>query len=200
MDLTLEWDQGQLAFFRSRGLERVLKSTLSKAGGDAIRATKVDSGRVVRSKKNFKVSRVGKALPLSFPGSSREIEDLVWRMDVGGGVTPAIDFPHRQIGRKVTGPRGRQSYSDGGVMVQINTGAAKLFRGAFLATMKSGHTGIFFRTNKRGRLPIAEAYTTRVSDVFENVGMVPAVWARTQAVFSASFGRLLPLELAKAKP
>lgn len=56
--------------------------------------------------------------------------------------------------------------------------------------------GIFVRKGAK-RLPIEEKFTTRISDVFTDFGMVPAVHARAQAVFTKTFERLLPIEIAK---
>lgn len=181
MQLEITWDRGQLAPFKDRGLERALVATLSKSGRDAIRALKAESSRVVRARKRLKVKRVNAALPLTFP-KGRDISDLVWRMDVSGEAVRVVDYPHRQT-RK-------------GVSVAINVGKRKLIKGAFLATMKSGHRGVFKREGK-ARLPIDELFSTRVSDVFGDAGMIPAVQERAQLVFSQTFDRVLPLELRK---
>lgn len=61
---------------------------------------------------------------------------------------PLVDFAARQTKK--------------GVTVSIKKrGGRKLFPGAFIATMKSGHTGVFTRGNK-GRLPIKERFTIGV--------------------------------------
>ena len=67
MELALRWDQSMLQPIRSQGLERALTRALSKAGGDAIRAVRVESSRTVRARKRMKLSRVNKALSLDFP-------------------------------------------------------------------------------------------------------------------------------------
>ncbi len=54
--------------------------------------------------------------------------------------------------------------------------------------MPSGHTGIFFRQGK-GRLPIEEAFTSRVSDAF--LDSAPAIMDRGRRVFLETMGRLL---------
>lgn len=179
--LTLEWDRSLVAKFGPRATKG-LQRALSRAGSDAIRAIRVESNRYARARKRFKVARVNAALPLTFPRGAKSIEDLVWTMRVRGEVVPVASFPHRQT---------RQ-----GVRVEINTGKTVLIRSAFLATMRSGHKGVFRRAGK-ARLPINELFTTRISDVFKDAGMVPSTLARGQAVFAATFARLLPVELAK---
>jgi hypothetical protein len=183
-DLTFEWDSRDLEVWRSRRVEQALVRALTKAGNDAARAMKAAGGRSVRQRKRMKVARVNRALPLTFPRGKQDLHSLVWRMDVSGEPIPLSAFPYRQTRR--------------GVTVSVNNGARKLVRSAFVATLASGHVGIFRRRGK-DRLPIDEAFTTRVSDVFRDEGMIPAVYRRASLVFSSAFARLLPLELGKVQ-
>ncbi len=182
-ELIFTWDARDLSFWRTGKIDAAVVRALSKAGGDAARAMKAASSRCVRQRKKLKVAKVNKALPLSFPHGSG-IRDLVWRMDVSGAPVRLAEYPHRQT-RK-------------GVMVQVNAGARKLVKSAFVATMRSGHEGVFQRVG-RGRLPIRELFSSRVSDVFNDGPMIPGVLAQAQARFSSGFDRLLPLELAKIR-
>lgn len=181
-EISLTWDQGELAKWRGQGLERAMGRALLKAGRDALRAMKTASQRSVRFRKRIKVARVNASLPLTFP-RSKDIADLEWRMDVSGQPIPVIDYPHSETQR--------------GVTVAINAGRRVLIKSAFEATMRSGHVGIFLRTT-RNRLPIREAFTTKVSDVFNDAGMIPAVQAVTLKAFSKTFDRVFPLEVDKA--
>jgi hypothetical protein len=199
--LTMEWDTSQIAALKAQGLERALFRVVSKAGSDAIRAARVTSSRTVRFRKRMKVKRVNEGLVLGFPRGARDLGALTWRVDVSGERFTLSSFPYRQTKR--------------GVVVKVNRGKGVLINGAFEARMKSGHIGVFVRERttgapkkkKRGkyaspprvgRLKIEELFTTRIPDVFADAGMVPAVHARAQNVFSATFSRLLPLELLKA--
>jgi hypothetical protein len=183
--LILQWDRSQVQALRNAGLERGLTRAVSRAGGDAIRAARVASSRSVRERKRMKLGRVNAALVLTFPkGSKQHIDDLVWRMDASGAPVPVADYPHRQTKR--------------GVSVSINKGRRVLLSGAFVATMRSGHVGVYRRRGAK-RLPIDEVFTTRVSDVLKNDGLMERLHTRAQEVFSSSFARLLPLELAKTK-
>lgn len=181
---TLTWDTSQVGAFADRGLEKALFRAVSKAGRDAQRLMKSSSSRYVRSKKRFKISRLNAALPLSRATGAREIEDLEWTMQVDGDPTPVADFPYRATGK--------------GISVVINTGKRVLIKSAFEARMKSGHEGIF-RREGRARLPIKELFTTRVSQVFHDAGMIPSLFARANAEFGRTFGRVLPLELDALK-
>lgn len=202
-EVTLTWDTGQLGPFKGMGIEKAVVRALAKAGWSAIKGMKAAGTRSVRFRKRIRVKRVNDSLPLTFPKTTTDIDALEWRMDVAGDPIPMVDYPHRQVRR--------------GVSVGINMGKRVLVKSAFIATMKSGHTGIFVRAKtgvhgpltrgqtrhsdvfRVGRLPIAELYSSRVSDVFNDSGMIPAVQARAAKIFSSSFDRLLPIELAKMK-
>lgn len=150
---------------------RKLEKALAKATTSAARALRAAATKSVRQRKRFKVSKLRRALPL------RRVNTQEWRMGVSGETMPVASFPYRQVKR--------------GVSVAINQGQRKLIKSAFVATMKSGHRGVFRRVGK-SRLPIEELFTTRVSDVFNDQGMLPAVLGRTQDVFRSTFERLMP--------
>jgi len=181
--LQLQWDTSQIQALRNAGLERVLIRSLRMAGGDAIRAIRAAANRSVRFRKRMKAGAVSRGLLLRMPRSVRSLSDLEWRVDVSGKAVPLAAYPHRQGKR--------------GVSVAVNKGARKVIPSAFVARMKSGHVGIFRRTTK-ARLPIEELFSSRISDVIQDSGATDAIFARGSQVFSASFSRLLPLELAKA--
>jgi hypothetical protein len=154
-----------------------------KAGSSAIRAVRVESGRAVRARKQLRVRTVKASMTLTpAPPAGAPLEALEWRMRVKNVATPVSDYPYRQV--------------RAGVSVGINKGSRGLIQSAFVATMKSGHTGVFRRVG-RGRLPIKELFTTRIVDVFNDSGMMPAVEARGSAEFSSTFDRVLPMELQK---
>jgi len=181
--LVLEWDSRDLEAWRGPHVARALASALSKAGSDAARTMKVDASRAVRQRKRFKVNYTNRSLPLDFPRpGTKDISALVWRMDVSGALVPVSQLPHRPTKK--------------GVVVQINVGASKLLKSAFVIDLKSGHRGVFVRIGK-GRSAIKQALTTRVVDVFHDTGFIPAVHSRAQAKFASAFARLLPLELQK---
>ncbi len=184
VSLALQWDQSMLRPLQAQGLEKALTRAMSKAGGDAIRAMRAESNRAIRARKRMRAGVVSRGLVLRMPRGARHIDDLVWKISVSGAPVPLGAYPSRQVKK--------------GVSVAVNKGKRSILVGAFIATMKSGHQGIFRRKGK-GRLPIEELFSTRISDVFNDTGMLPAVFARGNAVFGSSFKRLLPLEIEKAK-
>ena len=189
LTLKLRWDGRGLDVFDGGKLEAALARAISKAGGDAARYLRTGSSRLVRQRKRIKAGRLQRGLVLRFPSRGAGLADLAWRMDVSSEAFPAIDYPVRQTKR--------------GVRIQVNVGSSKLIKGAFIARMKSGHRGVFTRERVGGarvrRLPIKEAFSSRIVDVFQDAGFVPFVQAGAQARFESSLKRLLPLELGKVR-
>ena len=192
--IACSWDRADLAFLGDRRVERAILKALGMAGGDAIRAMRAETSRRVRGKKRFRAKRVSRALSVAYPRNKADIHALEWRMDVRGDPVPLGELPHRQTKR--------------GVMVEVNAGRRKLVRSAFVARMESGHKGIFQRfgpkrpTSKgrykgHNRQAIQEAWTTRVTDVVADEGLIPAVQGRALTVLNTSFERLFALELDK---
>lgn len=181
VNVTLAWDLSTLRALQSTGAAPALHRALKKAGGDALRKLRTEGTRYVRGRKRVKVSAIRKALRLTFPKSSH-LDDMAWTLDVRGVPTPLVAYPNRATRR--------------GVSVAVNQGRRKILSGAFKATMKSGHTGIFRRRGK-ARLAIDELYSSTVADVFTDRSMIPGIVAQAQTTFAGSLARLLPLELAK---
>lgn len=198
IELSLKWDQKQLKVLRAAGLEKAITRTISKAGGDAIRAMRAEANRQIRARKRFKLKRIKEGLRMNFPRGARHIDDLVWRIDISGDPVHLFTYPNRQVKR--------------GVSVAVNVGKRSIVKGAFIAKMSNGHTGVFVREpgatwrkptksskRKKSGLPIRELFSSTIADVIRDTGAIPQMQGRGQSVFNASFSRLLPLEVGKAK-
>lgn len=156
-----------------------VRDSLRKAGGDAMRAVRTDTKRGVRRRKRVKARYLqNRALPIQFPRRTAPISELTWVMRVSGAGVPLGRYPARQTKK--------------GVRVEVNRGKRVLLKGAFMATMKSGHKGVWMREGKK-RLPIDHAMSSRVSDVAQDRGFAPDVLRRGHLVLSSSFVRLLKL-------
>lgn len=198
MEISYTWeDTAQLERLARDGLEKAVVTAARFAGRDAIRALRVDVSREIRQRKRFKVSTVNKALALNFPRSPRTLESLAWSMTASGKPVPVAAFPHREVRN---GARGGRLMLRGhrGVRVEINVGQPTIIKNAFVATLKSGHEGVFRRVGK-ARLPIKELFTTRITDVIQDRGFVPARFQRAGLVFGSTFSRVLPIEIEKLK-
>jgi hypothetical protein len=71
------------------------------------------------------------------------------------------------------------------VNVEVDRGKRTLVKGAFVATMKSGHVGIFRREGK-ARLPIKELRGSRPIDALLHAGEAQGVAERGGASFAAT--------------
>jgi hypothetical protein len=71
-----------------------------------------------------------------------------------------------------------------------------LLKGAFVATMKSSHVGIFRREGK-ARPPIEELRGSRPVDALLHQGEAQGVADRGGQSFAATFKRVLPIEVGK---
>lgn len=95
------------------------------------------------------------------------VSDTSAQLEVSGRRLPLIDF--RARGPEPSRGRGR------GVSYRLTGGRGRAER-AFIATMKSGHRGVFQRTPGSGRNPIYELHGPSLVRVFEKV--MPAVQTR----------------------
>lgn len=179
--LKFEVDTRELAAIK--GASSAVKRALFKAGATALRDMRSEAKKRIRQRKRIKAGMIGKALHLRRPRGN-VVDGAEWALQVRGGAVGLIAYPHRQTKR--------------GVSVEVNRGKRTLIAGAFIATMKSGHRGIFVRTTKK-RLPIRELLASRPVDALLHEGEAEAVQVRGAASMAATFGRLLPIELDKVR-
>ncbi len=196
VEIVARLDTKGLDVWRNRKLIRALTAAASKAGSETIRKLRTEASRTVRSKKKIRAGAVRKGLPIFFPRSKKDLDSLIWRLDVSGQLAPVISYPGVRQTKK-------------GVSVRINTsGARKLIPSAFVATMPNGHRGVFRKTTKAGpwrrgaqgqALPIEELFTSRVVDVFNDAGVVPGLQRMAGDAFGSAFVRVFPLEAVRVK-
>lgn len=177
----VQWDKTGIAALETGPLKRAVVRALKKAGATALRDMRSEASKRIRARKRIKVSYISRALTLARPKGS-DIAGMSWAVNVSGEPMPLVAYPHRQ-GKK-------------GVTVEVNRGKRTLVKGAFVATMKSGHVGVFRRTSK-ARLPIRELLGSRPVDALLHKGEAQGVADRGGASFAATFTRVLPLEIAK---
>jgi hypothetical protein len=188
----VKWDKSQIAALQTGPLKAALRRALSKAGATALRDMRSEAVKRIRARKAIKPKYIARALTMQRQGG--DIASLSWALNVSGQPVPLIAYPHR-----TKSGRGRKgSRTPGGVIVEVNTGKQTLVRGAFVATMKSGHEGIFHRAG-RARLPIHELLGSRPVDALLHKGEADGVAARGGASFAATFERVLPMEIGKGK-
>jgi hypothetical protein len=182
-DTIVTWDRKGLAGLKTPRMTRAIARALGKAGSTALRDMRSEASKRIRQRKRLKSGIVAKALRMRRPRKAT-IDGAEWAVDVSGKPVPLSAYPHRQT-RK-------------GVSVEVNRGKRTLIQSAFVATMRSGHEGVFVRRGAK-RLPIKELLGSRPVDALLHEGEAEAVSARGARSFSATFERVLPLEVDKAK-
>lgn len=174
------WDARELAALKEtlgpKGAGAI-KRSLSKAGSTALRDMRAEARQRIRARKVIKLKYIGPAFSLKRDAGNGE-----WTLQVSGEPVPLIAYPHRQTKK--------------GVSVSVNRGKRTLLAHAFIARMRSGHEGIFWRRGK-GRLPIMELLGSRPVDALLHPGEATGVAERGVQSFGDTFHRLLPEELAK---
>ena len=164
--------------------KRALVKALRKSGSTALRDMRSETSKRVRRRKRIKAKAVKRAISLKRAKGS-DIEGMSWAVTIHDRPMRLIDYPHRQT-RK-------------GVSVGINKGGGRtLVRSAFIASMSSGHRGVFVRRGA-SRLPIYEPAASRVIDAIRHAGEVEGVHRRGRESFQRAFARLLPMELEKVQ-
>ncbi len=167
---------------KARKLAKAVTRTAKKAGSTATRDMTAEAGKRVRARKKLKLKDVKTALVPRRPVGTK-LDQLVFELAVKGDPVPLSKYPARQTRR--------------GVTVEVNRGKRTLIESAFLASMPSGHKGVFVRIG-RERLPIDELLGSRPVDALLHAGETEKVAKRGQDSFSKTFERLLSRELSKA--
>lgn len=179
--ISVKWDRSQIAALQTGPLKAALKRALRKAGATALRDMRAEANKRIRARKRIKISYIRKALSLGRPSGS-DISDYSWSLNVSGDPVPLTAYPNRQTKK--------------GVSVEVNRGKRTLIARSFVATLASGHKGIFQRRGK-ARLPIRELFGSRPIDALLHQGEADGVAERGGKSFEATFQRVLPLEIGK---
>lgn len=178
----VKFDTKGIAPLEPGRLDKAIARTLRKAGSTAMRDMRSEASKRIRARKRLKVGTVNAAL------SVRKAKDAgiagEWGIDVLGKPVRLIEYPHRQTKK--------------GVSVEVNRGKRTLLLHAFIARMASGHEGVFRRRSKM-RNPINELIGSRPVDALLHQGEADGVAERGRASMTATFERLLPLEIGKGK-
>ena len=183
LDINVRWDRSQIAALENGPMKGALKRALRKAGATALRDMRGEASKRIRARKRIKSRYITRALTLQRAKGS-DIAGMKWSIDFDGQPVPLVAYPHRQTKK--------------GVSVEVNRGKRTLVAGSFVATMKSGHKGVFRRRGE-ARLPIDELRGSRPVDALLHKGEADAVAARGGKSFGETFTRVLPLEIGKGK-
>jgi len=179
--VSVKFDKSGIVALEPGPFRRAVVRALRKAGATALRDMRSEASKRIRARKRIKASYISRALSLQRPKGG-DIASMQWALNVSGEPVPLIAYPHRQTAK--------------GVSVEVNRGKRTLLKGAFVASMRSGHEGVFRRKGK-ARLPIQELRGSRPVDALLHEGEAQGVADRGGASFQATFTRVLPMEVGK---
>jgi hypothetical protein len=192
--VSVKFDTSGIDTLKPGKMRSAMVRALRKAGVTALRDMRSEAVKRVRRLKAIKPSYISRAITTTRARGS-VIARMEWAVVVSAKPVPLIAYPHRKVKGR-TGRRGIGPKSPGGLWVEVNRGKRTTVRGAFVSRMPSGHEGIFRRTGL-SRLPIKELLGSRPVDALLHKGEAEAVAARGGDSLTATFERLLPLELGK---
>lgn len=181
LEIATTIDKTGAAGIEPRAFKRAMLRALRKAGATALRDMRSEANKRIRSRKRIAPKYVSRAISVHKSGGT-DIDALEWALKVSGDPVPLIAYPHRQTAR--------------GTTVEVNRGKRTLLPHAFVATMASGHEGVFERRGPE-RLPIDELLGSRPVDALLHQGEAQGVAARGAKSLADTYERLLPLEIAK---
>lgn len=139
LDVSVDWRMAEVQRLASRLSSKRLHQSLSVAVNGAARSVRSKSASLIAKESGLRKKDVTPALmirPYSKPST------LSATVRGSGAPLPLIRFKAKQQKKGVKASA---------------WGNAKLYPGTFIATMKSGHTGVFARTSRK-RLPIKELW------------------------------------------
>lgn len=182
MSLIVHCDVRGLVPWSRNITSNVIRATQA-AGSSALRAMRAEGSRRIREKKGIQAGQVDRALTMLFPSSK---EAFVWSLVAKAKPLPLIAFGARQ--------------TKTGVSVEVTKGSRRILRHAFIATMASGHKGVFMREGPKRiaskgryvgkkRQPIHEAFTASVASALGQAS--PEVMERGRSVFRATLERMM---------
>jgi len=148
----------------------------------ALDQSATEASRQIRARYNLKASAVSAAMKKK--RASLRGNQLYAVLSINGARIPLVEF------------EARWARNQPGATVQVlKGGARKTVLHAFIATMKSGHQGVFTRQTKAGtwskRLPIRELYSISIPQAFLNKTVQDAVKKMANDSFVKNFQQQL---------
>jgi hypothetical protein len=178
MELTVHCDLTGMVKWEKATLSSIQSAT-NMAGSSALRAMRAEGSRRIRETKGIQARQIDTALSMVFPTGKP-----IWSLVAKGKPLPLIAFGARQ--------------TRAGVSVEVTKGKRSIINAAFIATMQSGHKGVFMRRGPKRiaskgryagkmRQPIYELFTATISSALAK--NAAPVLQRGESVFRSTFAR-----------
>lgn len=181
MVMTVKIDDRDMRRFM-RTMPATSNRSISRALNKAIAQTRTKAAREVSDKRNIKVGRAKQDMRISRASPGRQDAAI----NASGNPIPVIDV------------KGAKRQTKRGVTAKLEAkGKPHLFKGAFIATMASGHTGVFRRTGNKS-LPIFEHTLPSVASTMVQGELEQKLREFAAPIYETELIRLLNLEMSKA--
>lgn len=167
--------------------ERVIATAAARALNRAAVSTRAQAVREIRERYNIKAGAARAQMRIERASRSRLTAAVV----VSGRPIPLIEFAARRVAA--------------GVSVEVRRGRRLTLRGRFIATMKSGHVGVFERIGKFGRRgnprleKIGEKFTVGLPSMFTQRAVLSAIERVALQRFSVELARELRFRTGGAR-
>jgi len=137
------------------GLGKEVGPALTRSLNRAATSVKTEASRTIREELNLKAGAVSKSIHVGRASAGSPEASI----RIAGKQVPLIGFIGTRQVRK-------------GVSVKVKrSGSRKVIAHAFIATMKSGHRGVFTRDKGAGRLPISEMFSIAVQQALKGANI-----------------------------
>jgi len=177
------------ALARLNALQRqVVPTATARALNKTAAQARTEAARQIKTRYQIPTRVISRAITLTQRANRAQLTAVV---EASGHPLPLIAFRARQTRR--------------GVSVEVTRGARKLIRSAFIATLRSGHKGVFARGVYSGgrfiphpqRLPITELMTLGIPQGFSNRAVEQALRQKVTEKFPAIFDHELAFALSR---
>ncbi len=176
---------------RESGLDqRTLRKVATRAVNKAAVSVRAEASKKVREELSLKAGDVKDAITLV---KARQADNPVAKLIVPDKGIELYKFGAKP--KRVTTQRGPRT----GVTVKVKKDR-KLVSGGFIATMKSGKTGVFKRTGSvtsKGKGRIRLLFSTTVADIFENEDFIREMQAYSIARLAVVLRQEMAFEVSK---
>lgn len=173
--ITAQYDLSAFDKLQSPSFKRTITTALNKT----ITSLRTQTRREIQQRIKLKGQVINRGLKINRAQHKKfATQTPQASLTVNHNPVPLIHYQARQTKRK-------------GISVNVK-GQRKYLPKAFIATMRSGHRGVFQRdTNKR--LPIRELYSTRLTDIVNNPQLIASIAKQAQQRFKIELERAIKL-------
>ncbi len=177
------------ALARLNALERqVVPTAAARALNKTASQARTEAARLIKARYHIGTRVISRAITLERRANRAQLTAVV---AATGRPLPLLAFRARQTRR--------------GVSVEVTRGVRKLIRSAFIATLRSGHKGVFARGGYAGgrfipqsaRLPITELMTLGIPQGFSNRVVEQALRQKVREKSPAIFDHELAFALGR---